>query len=79
MQPDGNSFFEDVVSNSFNKTSVDEENILDEMYKSKYVHNDIIYTIFFSLHIKLYELHTYITVALKPTFMSSLSLCAVFL
>ena len=47
MQPDGNSFFGDVVSNSFNKTSVDEENILDEMYKSKYVHNDIIYTILF--------------------------------
>ena len=33
MQSDGNSF----VLNSFNKASRDEDNILDQVYKSKYV------------------------------------------
>ena len=37
MQSDGNSFGGDVVSDSFNKTLRDEENILDQVYKSKYV------------------------------------------
>ena len=35
MQSDGNSFGGDVVSGSFNKTFLDEENILDQIYKSK--------------------------------------------
>ena len=37
MQSDGNSICGDVVSDSFNKTPRDEENILDQIYKSKYV------------------------------------------
>ena len=37
MQSDGNSFGGDVVLNSFNKASWDEDNILDQVYKSKYV------------------------------------------
>ena len=37
MQSDGNSFCGDVVSDSFNKASGDEDNILDQIYKSKYV------------------------------------------
>ena len=37
MQSDWNSFCGDVVSYSFNKTSRDEDNILYQIYKSKYV------------------------------------------
>ena len=37
MQSDGNSICGDVVLNSFNKASRDEDNILDKVYKSKYV------------------------------------------
>ena len=37
MQSDGNSFCGDVVSDSFNNTFRDEYNILDQIYKSKYV------------------------------------------
>ena len=37
MQSDGNSFAGDVVLESFNKASQDEDNILDQIYKSKYV------------------------------------------
>ena len=37
MQSDGKSFGGDVVSNSFNKTFRDEDNNLDQIYKSKYV------------------------------------------
>ena len=37
MQSDGNSFSGDVVLNSFNKASWDEDNILYPVYKSKYV------------------------------------------
>ena len=37
MQSDGNRFCGDVVMNSFNKASRDEENILDQVYKSKYI------------------------------------------
>ena len=36
MQLDGNSFCGDVVSDSFNKTSWDEDNILAQIYDSKY-------------------------------------------
>ena len=36
MQSDGNSFFLDVVLNSFNKASREEENILYQVFKSKY-------------------------------------------
>ena len=39
MQSDGNSFGGDVVSESFNMTLWDEENILDQIYQSVYVHN----------------------------------------
>ena len=34
MQSDGNSFSGDVVSDSFSKTSRDEDNMLDQIYKS---------------------------------------------
>ena len=37
MQSDGNNFNGDVVSDTFNKTSRDEDSILEQMYKSKYV------------------------------------------
>ena len=37
MQSDGQSFGKDVVLNSFNKASRDEENILDQVYERKYV------------------------------------------
>ena len=37
MQSDGNSFGGDVVLDSFNKTFRDEDNILDQIYKSEYV------------------------------------------
>ena len=38
MQSDGISFCGDVVSDSFNKTSRDEDKILYQIYKSKYVY-----------------------------------------
>ena len=41
MQSHGNGFSGDVVLDSFNKASLDEDNILDQMYKSKYVWNFI--------------------------------------
>ena len=41
MQSDGNSFCGDDISDRFNKTSPDEDNILDQIYKSKYVHINI--------------------------------------
>ena len=37
VQSYGNSFCGDVVLNSFKKASQDEDNILDQVYKSKYV------------------------------------------
>ena len=37
MQSDGNSFCANVVLNSFNKASRDENKISDQIYKSKYV------------------------------------------
>ena len=37
MQSVGNSFCGDVVSDSFEKTSRDEDNFLDQIYKIKYV------------------------------------------
>ena len=36
MQSDGSSLCGDVVSDSYNKTSRDKDNILDLIYKSKY-------------------------------------------
>ena len=41
MQSDGNGFCGDVVLDSFIKASRDEDNMLDQMYKSKYVRNFI--------------------------------------
>ena len=37
MQSDWNSFCEDIVLDNFNKASQDEDNIVDQIYKSKYV------------------------------------------
>ena len=39
MESDGNIFCGDVVSYSINKTSRDEDNLLYQIYKSKYVRN----------------------------------------
>ena len=41
MQSDGNSFGGDVVSDSFNKTFWDENNILYQIYKNQYFRNMI--------------------------------------
>ena len=41
----GNFFGGDVVLNSFNKASRDEDNILDRVYKSKYVRIFIMMTL----------------------------------
>ena len=37
MKSDGNSFCGDVVSDIFHKASPDEDNILEQIYRSKYV------------------------------------------
>ena len=37
MQSDGNGICGDIVLDSFSKVSRDEDNILDQMFKSKYV------------------------------------------
>ena len=77
MQSHGNSFCGDVVLISFNKASRDDDNILDQVYKSKYVR------IFIMMILILYniirKMHSNTTVALKLNFMSSLLLKAVFL
>ena len=52
MQSDGNCFCGDVVSDSLNKTSRDEDNILDQIYKGKYVRIIIMMILIF---ITLYE------------------------
>ena len=54
MQSDGNSFYGDVVSDSFIKTSRYEDNILDQIYQSKYV-CIIITVIFFLYYAKIYN------------------------
>ena len=41
MQSDGNSFHRDVVSDSFNETSRDENSMSDQIYVSKYVRSII--------------------------------------
>ena len=41
MQSDGNSFGRDVVSESFNNTSRDKYNVLEQIYNSQYVRIDI--------------------------------------
>ena len=41
MQSDGINFCGDVVSDSLNRAFRDEDNILDQKYKSKYVRNII--------------------------------------
>ena len=77
MQSDRNGFGRDVVFDSFNKTSRDEDNILDKIYKSKYIR--IILMMIFIIYNIIPKIHTNTTVALKPEFMSSLLLFAVFL
>ena len=46
MQSDGNSFCRDVVSDNFNMTSRDEDNILEKICKSKYVRIIILMILF---------------------------------
>ena len=72
MQSDANSLCGDVVSDSFNKICRNEDNILKQIYKSKYV---CLYYYFYDFN--SYLIHTVTTVALKPNFMNSLFLCAV--
>ena len=48
MQSDGNSYCGNVVLNSFNKESRNEDNILDQIYKSKYFR--IIFMMFYILY-----------------------------
>ena len=64
MQSDGNSFGGDVVLNSFNKVSRDEDNILDQGYKSKYVRIFIMMILILNNIIR----KCILTVALKPNF-----------
>ena len=69
MQSYGNSFCGDVVSDSLKKTLRDEDNILDQIYKSKYV-RIIIMMILILYNIIRTKMHTNTTVSLKPNFMS---------
>ena len=77
MQSDRNSSCGDVVLDSFNKASRDEDNILDQTYRGKkcsdYLYDD------FNFYSHFTKMLTNKTVALKPNFMSSLLLCVVFL
>ena len=69
MKSDGNSFNWDVVLDSFDEASRDEENILDQIYKSKY--SNYFLDDFKSL--KHYtKMLTKTRVALEPNFMNSL-------
>ena len=71
-------FLKDVVLDSFNKAYRDENNILDQMNIIKYV-RIFIMMILIPYNNMYKKMHTNTTVALKPNFMSSLLLCAVFL
>ena len=53
MQSDGNSFCGDVVLDSFNKASRDEDNILDQIYKKQKCLD--FYYVNFIFSIKMYE------------------------
>ena len=59
-------------------TSRDENNILDQIYKSKYVCSDFYFDGFKSL-LHYSKRHTNTKVGQKPNFMSFLLLCTVFL
>ena len=64
-----NSCRGDVVSDTFNNVSRDEDNILDQMYKEQ-ICPDVSYDDFwFSLHYT--KMHTIIELSLKPNFMGS--------
>ena len=69
----GNSICGDVVLDSFNRASRDEDNILDLMYMKANMFGFFIETI----SIKHYSKMHILTVGLKPIFMISLLLCAV--
>ena len=45
MQSDWNGFYGDVILDSFDKASRDEDNILDQIYNSKYVRIIIMMTL----------------------------------
>ena len=64
MQSDGNSFCGDVVSDSFNKTSWDEDNILAQICEIKYVW--IIIMMILILYNIIRKCILYNTVALNP-------------
>ena len=75
MQSDGNSFFGDVVLDSFNKASRGEDDILDQIYKSKYVWIIFRMILILSNYTKMPSITT---AALKPNSMSSfLFMCCI--
>ena len=69
-----------VVSDSFNKTLWDEDNILDRIYANKFVCIIILMVLIYYKIIRkcILQYSTHYTVALKPKFMSSLLFCDVF-
>ena len=77
IQLDGKSFCGDFVWDSFNKASRDEDNIVDQIYKSKYIR--IIIIMISILYNIIKKMHTITTVAIKPNFFSFFLLCAEFL
>ena len=76
LQCDAICFCGDVVSDSFNKTFRDEDNILDQIYKNIHV-RIFLMIILIIIHYPKMQANTIVT--LKTNFMSSLLLCAVFL
>ena len=77
MQSDGNSLFGDIVLESFIKVSLDEENILDQAFKKKYVRiTSMMICILYNI-IQKFRLKT--KGALNLKFISFLLSCALFL
>ena len=74
---DENNFCGDVVLNSFNKTSRDEDNILDQIYKSKHI--QIIIMLILILHTIIGKCILTKQKQQKSNFMSFLLLCDVML
>ena len=50
MQSNGSRFYGDVVSDSFHEVSPDEDNILEQIYRSKYVRIVFIKILYFTAH-----------------------------
>ena len=75
----GTDFAEMSSQTALDKTYRNEDNILDQTFKGKYVLFIMMILILHNI-IQIYvDVHTNTTVALKPNSMSSLFLCVVFL